>query len=86
MQQYKHLKPDEAYHATVERENHDFVVHVATNDLDAFLYWLNSFCNMFPNIYWISHGIGKADAESAECPIYDRVYDMRERLLKGWSI
>lgn len=41
MQQYKHLKPDEAYHAIVETENHDFVLHMATNSKYSFMFYLN---------------------------------------------
>ena len=85
MQQYKN-KSIEAYHATVETSNHTFVIHIATNNKDDFMFFLDSFCDTFPDDYWIVHGIGKANAHSADCPIYDRVYYMRERLLKGWTI
>ena len=80
------LPIDQAYHVTVETETHDFVCHMATNSREATMYFLNSFCDVFPDNHWIVYGIGKADAKNAECPTYDRVYYMRGKLSEGWLI
>ena len=82
----KRLQADYAYHVTVETESHEYICHMATNNHAIAMFWLERFCEIYPNFYWIVHGIGKAEANNADCPAYDRVHFMRDRLLKGWAI